>query len=58
MKKTRLYTLLGVAIVAIGSYYFFRNPSDTSKVENLLAEVKEAPLPVNIHAPGELLARR
>ncbi len=58
MKKTRLYTLLGVAIVAIGSYYFFRNPSDTSKVENLLAEVKEAPLPVTIHAPGELLARR
>jgi hypothetical protein len=58
MKKTRLYTLLGVAIVAIGSYYFFRNPSEASKVENLLAEVKEAPLPVNIHAPGELMARR
>ena len=58
MKKTRLYTLLGVVIVAIGSYYFFRNPSDTSKVENLLTEVKEAPLPVTIHAPGELLARR
>lgn len=58
MKKTRLYTLLGVVIVAIGSYYFFRNPSDTSKVENLLAEVEEAPLSVTIHAPGELLARR
>lgn len=58
MKKPRLYALLGIAALAIGAYYFFRSPSETNKVENLLAEVKEAPLPVTIHAPGELMARR
>lgn len=50
--------LLGLPVLAIGAYYFFKNPDPSSAVENLLAEVKEAPLPVTIHAPGELLARR
>ncbi len=59
MKRPQLIALIGIPLLLIGAYYFFRNPdSKATGTENLLAEVKEAPMSVNIHAPGELMARR
>lgn len=58
MKRNRLILFLSIPILAAGAYFFLRNPEAGSTVENLLAEAREAPLPVTIHAPGELLARR
>jgi len=58
MKRPRLYLLLGLSILVLGAYFLLRPSKISEGVENLLADVKEAPLPVNIHAPGELLARR
>jgi multidrug efflux pump subunit AcrA (membrane-fusion protein) len=58
MKRPRLYVLLGISILIIGAYFLMRPSPKEEGAENLLADVKEAPLPVNIHAPGELLARR
>jgi len=58
MKRTRLFALLGVALLIVAAYYFTRSPKKSGAAEDLFTEVKEAPLPVNIHAPGELQARR
>ena len=58
MKRTRLFALIGIPLLAIGAYFLLKDPAKSGEVENLIAEVKEAPLPVTIHAPGELLARR
>ncbi len=58
MKRSRIYVIAGLIVLALGAFYFLRNPAKTGGSENLLAEVREAPLPVTIHAPGELLARR
>jgi multidrug efflux pump subunit AcrA (membrane-fusion protein) len=58
MKRSRLYVIAGILLLAAGAFYLLRSPVETGASENLLAEVKEAPLPVTIHAPGELLARR
>lgn len=58
MKRSQLLLLTGISLLLIGAYFFFRSPKKTSITENLVADVKEAPLAVRIHAPGELLARR
>jgi len=58
MKRTRLFALIGIPLLAIGAYFLLKDPAKSGEVEDLIAEVKEAPLPVTIHAPGELLARR
>jgi multidrug efflux pump subunit AcrA (membrane-fusion protein) len=58
MKRTRLFALIGIPLLAIGAYFLLKDPAKSREVEDLIAEVKEAPLPVTIHAPGELLARR
>ncbi|HSF88676.1 MAG TPA: efflux RND transporter periplasmic adaptor subunit [Saprospiraceae bacterium] len=58
MKRTRLFALIGIPLLAIGAYYLLKDPAKSGQVEDLIAEVKEASLPVTIHAPGELLARR
>lgn len=58
MKRTRLFALIGIPLLAIGAYFLLKDPAKAGTVEDLIAEVKEAPLPVTIHAPGELLARR
>ena len=58
MKRTRLFALIGIPLLAIGAYFLLKDPAKSGEVEDLITEVKEAPLPVTIHAPGELLARR
>lgn len=58
MNRNRLFALIGVLVLILGIWYFTRNSEKSGTAENLYAEVKEAPLAVNIHAPGELLARR
>lgn len=58
MKRTRLFALIGIPLLAIGAYFLLKDPAKSGQAEDLIAEVKEAPLPVTIHAPGELLARR
>ena len=58
MKRTRLFALIGIPLLAIGAYFLLKDPAKSGEVEDLIAEVKEAPLPVTIHAPGELLTRR
>ena len=58
MKRPLLFAGIGlIGLIAAG---YFLLPKDDKKglAENLVIEVKEAPLAVNIHAPGELLARR
>lgn len=58
MKRPLLLSIIGIAVVIISAYFFFRNPAKDTTAVDLFAEVKELPLPVTIHAPGELLARR
>lgn len=58
MKRSQLIVLGGLLLLLIGAYFFFRKPDTSATSENLLAIVKEAPMAVNIHAPGELMARR
>ncbi len=58
MKRNRRILFLSLPVLAVAAYFFLRTPKADSTVENLLAEAKEAPLAVTIHAPGELLARR
>ena len=58
MKRIRLFIVLGVVLLAALIYFLTRSPKESSTTENLYTEVQEGPLAVNIHAPGELQARR
>jgi hypothetical protein len=58
MKRIRLFIVLGVVLLAALIYFLTRSPKESSTTENLFTEVQEGPLAVNIHAPGELQARR
>ncbi len=58
MKRPQFYALIGILILLVGAYFFFRNPDKQDTDVNLLAVVKESPMAVSIHAPGELMARR
>jgi multidrug efflux pump subunit AcrA (membrane-fusion protein) len=58
MKRIRLFTFIGLPLLALAIFLLTRPSKKTSTIENLYAEVKEGPMSVNINAPGELLARR
>ena len=58
MKRIRLFTFIGLPLLALAIFFLTRPSKKTSTIENLYAEVKEGPMSVNINAPGELLARR
>ncbi len=58
MKRPQLLIYIGIPILLLGAYFFFRETDKKTTVDNLLAEVREAPMAVDIHAPGELMARR
>lgn len=58
MKSNLKYAFIGIPLLAVGSYFFLRKPANPVSTESLVAEVKDGPLPVFIHAPGELQARR
>ena len=58
MKRPVLLAAAGfIALIAV-VYYLYPKKEAKGQVENLLVEVKEAPLAVYIQAPGELQARR
>ncbi len=59
MKPARLLLLIGAIIVVVSSCLLSCNKSSSSdKSADLLVSVTEAPMAVNIQAPGELQARR
>ena len=58
MKRPLLYAGIGLVGLLIASFFLFPKDEKKGLAENLLVEVKEAPLAVSIHAPGELQARR
>ena len=58
MKLTRLILIIVAIGALIGAYYFFIDGSKDAGQSNLLVSVKEGPLLVNIHASGELQAKR
>lgn len=59
MKSNLKYAFIAVPVIAIGAYFYFKSPAKPdSSAENLIAIVKEGPLPIYIQAPGELQARR
>jgi multidrug efflux pump subunit AcrA (membrane-fusion protein) len=58
MKRPQLIAFIGIPLLLLGAYFFFRDTDKKDTIDNLLADVREAPMAVNIHAPGELMARR
>ena len=58
MKSRRQLILIGLPVIALILYFLLRKPADDLPADDLIIKVTEAPLAVNIHAPGELAARR
>ncbi len=59
MKKPTLRLLFVlIPVLAIAAYFFFRKSPSSTNQENVIVKVTEAPLIINIHAPGELQARK
>jgi multidrug efflux pump subunit AcrA (membrane-fusion protein) len=58
MKRPLLLAGIGLVALLAAGYFLFPKGDKKGLAENLLVEVKEAPLAVSIHAPGELQARR
>jgi len=58
MKRPLLFAGIGLIGLIAAGYLLFPKDKKSGQAENLLVEVKEAPLAVSIHAPGELQARR
>jgi HlyD family secretion protein len=58
MKSSRMLLIAGIPVLALLLYFVFKGPKEAAKGDNLIVTVTEAPMGVNIHAPGELQARR
>jgi len=58
MKYNRIILLIGLCGIVIAAYFLFRNTASSENSGDLLVEATEGPLAINIHAPGELQARR
>lgn len=58
MKRIRLFALLGIVFLGLLIYFLVRTPAEKGPESDLMAEVKEGPMIIHIHAPGELKARR
>ncbi len=58
MNPTRIILILVAICSLAGAYFFFTGEGDDSGQNNLLVTVKEGPLVVQIHASGELRAKR
>jgi multidrug efflux pump subunit AcrA (membrane-fusion protein) len=58
MKSSRVLLIAGIPILAVLLFLLLKGPKETAKGDNLIVTVTESPMAVNIHAPGELQARR
>jgi hypothetical protein len=58
MKSSRLILWIGLCGIVVAAYFLLRNTTSVEKSRNLVVAATEAPLAINIHAPGELQARR
>ena len=52
MKRTRLFALIGIPLLAIGAYFLLKDPAKSGEVEDLIAEVKEAISNNDFHFPN------
>jgi multidrug efflux pump subunit AcrA (membrane-fusion protein) len=58
MNRPRLFAILGVMTVLLVIFFLLKKPANSTPSDNILIEVKESTMAINIHAPGELQARR
>jgi multidrug efflux pump subunit AcrA (membrane-fusion protein) len=58
MKRPQLLAYIGIPVLALVSFFVFRQPAESGPSDNLIVKAKDAPLAMSIHAPGELQARR
>ena len=53
----RLFLFL-IPLAAVAGYFLLKKPKASTTQDNVIVQVIEAPMAINIHAPGELQARR
>jgi multidrug efflux pump subunit AcrA (membrane-fusion protein) len=58
MKKNQQIILACVPVVALVAFLMLKKPGTSAETANLLVTIVEAPMTVNVYAPGELQARR